>query len=167
MRTSFAGLAALAFASLAAAAAATPAAAQSTKVQAGFLVCNVAPSVGFVLGSIREMTCELRSAQVQPYAVKARYKGTVSRFGVDIGVSTGGTLGWAVFAPTANVVPGDISGTYVGVSADAAWAIGGGANVLLGGSNSTIALQPLSLEGVTGAVIAAGIADMRLALLPN
>lgn len=163
MRTCFAGLAALAFVSLAAAA---PAAAQSAKVQAGVLVCNVAPSVGFVLGSIREMTCELRSAQVQPYNLMARYKGTVSRFGIDIGVSTGGSLGWAVFAPTAAIAPGDISGSYVGVSADAAWAIGGGANVLVGGSNSTVALQPLSLEGVTGAMVAAGVADMRLTLLP-
>ena len=163
MRTSF-GLAALAFASIAAA---TPAAAQSAKVQAGFLICSVAPSVGFVIGSIREMTCELRNAQVQPYNVMARYKGTVSRFGVDIGVSAGGSLGWAVFAPTASIAPGNISGSYVGVSADAAWAIGGGANVLLGGSNSTVALQPLSLEGVTGAVLAAGVADMKLVLLPN
>lgn len=163
MRTSFASLAALAFVSVAAA---TPAAAQSAKVQAGVLVCNVAPSVGFVLGSIREMSCELRTAQVQPYNLLARYKGTVSRFGIDIGVSTGGTLGWAVFAPTASIAPGNISGSYVGVSADAAWAIGGGANVLLGGSNSTIALQPLSLEGVTGAMVAAGVADMKLALVP-
>ncbi|MFG1359479.1 DUF992 domain-containing protein [Xanthobacter pseudotagetidis] len=163
MRTSFASLAALAFVSVAAA---TPAAAQSAKVQAGVLVCSVAPSVGFVLGSIREMSCELRTAQVQPYNLLARYKGTVSRFGIDIGVSTGGTLGWAVFAPTASIAPGNISGSYVGVSADAAWAIGGGANVLLGGSNSTIALQPLSLEGVTGAMIAAGVADMKLTLVP-
>ncbi|MBB6306129.1 DUF992 domain-containing protein [Xanthobacter tagetidis] len=161
MRTSFVSLAALALV-----AAATPAAAQSAKVQAGVLVCSVAPSVGFVIGSIREMNCELRTAQVQPYNLLARYKGTVSRFGIDIGVSTGGTLGWAVFAPTSQIAPGNISGTYVGVSADAAWAIGGGANVLLGGSNNTVALQPLSLEGVTGAMIAAGISDMKLALQP-
>lgn len=149
---------------------ALPAAAQAqtagaAKVQVGVLVCNVAPSVGFVLGSLREMTCELRTAQAQPYRVQAAYKGTVARFGIDIGVIAANSLAWGVFAPTTAVAPGDIAGTYVGVSADAAWAIGGGVNVLLGGSNSTIALQPLSVEGMAGASIAAGVADMKLELV--
>lgn len=145
-----------------------PAAAQSpsAKVQVGVLACNVAPSVGFILGSIRELTCELRSAKDQPYQVKGAYKGTVARFGIDIGVIATNQLAWAVFAPTVSVNPGDIAGTYVGVSADAAWAIGGGANVLLGGSSNSIALQPLSVEGMTGADIAAGVADMKLVALP-
>ena len=144
------------------AASAVPAAAQSAKVQAGVLVCEVAPSVGFILGSLREMTCELRTAKVQPYQVKAAYKGTVARFGIDIGVIAGGSLAWAVFAPTVNVGPADLAGSYVGVTADAAWAIGGGVNVLVGGSTNSIALQPLSIEGLAGADLAAGVADMTL-----
>lgn len=143
----------------------TPAAAQSpAKVQVGVLACRVAPSIGFVLGSLREMRCELRSAPAQPYEVKAIYKGTVARFGIDLGVIGADRLAWGVFAPTTTVAPGDLSGNYVGVSADAAWAIGGGVNVLVGGSADTIALQPLSVEGMGGADIAAGIADMTLEL---
>lgn len=146
-----------------AAAAATPAAAAETpKVQIGVLVCNVAPSVGLVLGSVRDLTCELRSARTMPYTVKGNYKGTVSRFGVDIGVTSANVLAWGVFAPTVDAGPGALAGTYVGVSANAAWAIGGGVNVLLGGSQQTVALQPLSVEGLTGAAIAAGVADMKL-----
>ncbi|MFS8039313.1 DUF992 domain-containing protein [Xanthobacter sp. AM11] len=166
MRASPVAIAALAMSVLAGAA--SPAAAQSAaKVQSGMLVCKVAPSVGFVLGSMREMMCEFRNTSVQPYVVKSRYKGTIARFGIDIGVLAADTLAWAVFAPTANPVPSDIAGTYVGVSADAAWTIGGGTNVLLGGSNNQIALQTVSLEGMIGADVAVGVADLTLVLLPN
>lgn len=147
---------------------ALPAAAQpAAKVQSGMLVCKVAPSIAFVIGSVRQATCEFRNTAVQPYVVKSRYAGTISRFGIDIGVLASDTLAWAVFAPTANPVPSDIAGSYVGVSADAAWAIGAGANVLLGGSSNQIALQAVSVEGMIGASIAAGIADLTLTLLPN
>lgn len=144
-----------------------PPAPQAPKVQTGVLVCKVAPSIGFVLGSLREMGCELRDTTLQPYLVKSRYKGTIARFGIDIGAVAADTLAWAVFAPSVTVNPSDIAGSYIGVSADAAWTIGAGANVLLGGSNNQIALQTLSVEGMIGADVAAGIADLTLELLPN
>ncbi|MDQ0504831.1 DUF992 domain-containing protein [Xanthobacter agilis] len=155
--TGLIGLAALAAVS------ATPAAAvEAPKVQIGVLVCSVAPSVGLVLGSVRDLACELRTSRIEPYTVKGTYKGTVSRFGIDLGITSGNTLSWAVFAPSLDVGPGALAGRYVGVSANAAWAIGGGVNVLVGGSTQTVALQPLSLEGITGAAVAAGVADMKL-----
>lgn len=161
-RGAFARLAIAATVACGAGLAAAPASAQTAKVQVGILACQVAPSVGFVIGSLREMTCELRTAQVQPYQVKSTYKGTVARFGVDIGIIAANTLAWAVFAPSVAVGPADLAGTYLGVSADAAWALGGGVNVLLGGSNNSIALQPLSVEGIAGADLAAGVADLTL-----
>lgn len=143
-----------------------PAAAQSgTRVQAGMLTCAVAPSVGFIIGSVRDMTCTFKSNAPESRPL-ATYKGTVTRFGIDLGVTGAGTLGWAVFAPTNAPAPGALAGNYVGVSADAAWGIGGGANVLLGGSNKTIVLQPLSLEGAPGMAIAAGISDLALTPVP-
>ncbi|MEP9349391.1 DUF992 domain-containing protein [Xanthobacter sp. KR7-225] len=172
MRATFAATA-LAVATLAVAdLAATPAAAQApappaAKVQSGMLVCKVAPSIGFIIGSMREMGCEFRNTAGQPYVVLSRYKGSIARFGIDIGALAQDTLAWAVFAPTATPAPSDIAGAYVGVSADAAWLIGGGANVLLGGSNNQIALQTVSMEGMVGADVAAGVADLTLVLLPN
>ncbi|MFG1418089.1 DUF992 domain-containing protein [Xanthobacter sp. V0B-10] len=146
-----------------AAVSATPAAAvEAPKVQIGVLVCSVAPSVGFILGSVRDLACELRTSRIEPYTVQAAYKGTVSRFGIDIGITSGNTLSWAVFAPSTSVGPGALAGQYVGVSANAAWGLGGGVNVLVGGSTQTVALQPLSLEGLTGAAVAAGVADLKL-----
>ncbi|QTL03708.1 DUF992 domain-containing protein [Aquabacter sp. L1I39] len=154
-----------------AACAVLPAAAQSapqapTRVQAGLLMCKVQPAVGFVLGSMREMSCEFKTGAPNAQKVIGTYKGTVARFGIDIGFTGPSTLGWAVFAPTSAPAPTDLKGSYVGVSADAAWGVGGGANVLLGGSNKTIVLQPLSLQGTTGMAVAAGVSDLTLTPTP-
>jgi hypothetical protein len=40
--------------------------------------------------------------------------------------------------------------------------LGAGANVLLGGSNRTIALQPLSLQGSTAINVIAGASSLKL-----
>ena len=40
--------------------------------------------------------------------------------------------------------------------------VGVGANALVGGSNNTIALQPVSVQGQTGLSIAAGVASLEL-----
>jgi hypothetical protein len=73
-----------------------------------------------------------------------------------------GVMIWTVLAPTRNVSPSDLRGSYAGVSAGAAIGVGLGANALVGGSNSTIALQPLSVQGETGVNLALGVADLTL-----
>jgi hypothetical protein len=67
---------------------------------------------------------------------------------------------WAVFSPSAKIAPGSLAGTYAGPSASAT--AGVGANVLIGGSNKTISLQPVSIEDNTGLNVAAGIAGITL-----
>ena len=71
-------------------------------------------------------------------------------------------LGWAVFAPTRDIGPGDLAGNYGGVTAGAAVGVGANANVLVGGSNRSIALQPLSLQGQAGLNLAVGVAALEL-----
>ena len=39
---------------------------------------------------------------------------------------------------------------------------GAGANVLVGGSNRTVSLQPVSVQGQTGLNLAAGVAELTL-----
>jgi hypothetical protein len=57
---------------------------------------------------------------------------------------------------------GTLSNTYAGVSGDAAIGIGLGANVLVGGSNRSIALQPLSVQAEAGLNLALGVAGLEL-----
>ena len=56
----------------------------------------------------------------------------------------------------------DLRGNYGGVSAGASLGYGLGANVLLGGSGETIALQPVSVEGQSGWSVNAGLAGLEL-----
>lgn len=127
-------------------------------VRVGTLSCNVAPGWGHVVASNRQMNCLYR-----PYHRGAeRYVGTLSRYGVDLGHTRGGTLVWAVVAPTSNVGRTALEGNYGGLSANATLGVGGSANVLVGGFDRSIALQPLSVEGNSGLAIAAGVGYMRL-----
>jgi len=86
----------------------------------------------------------------------------VRRSGLDIGFTEQSALGWAVFAPTRRIGPGDLSGNYGGLTAGAAIVLGGNANALVGGSNNELALQPLSFEGQTGLNVALDLAGLEL-----
>ena len=68
---------------------------------------------------------------------------------------------WLVFAP-GQVKKGALAGTYAGASAAAAAGLGLGANVLIGGGNDQIALQPASVEGIRGLNVAAGFGQVTL-----
>jgi hypothetical protein len=127
-------------------------------VRAGVLTCNVASGWGFVFGSNREVRCDFSRNN----GIEEHYTGHIDKFGVDIGYQHGGVLVWGVFAPTDHIGPGALSGHYGGVSASAAIAVGAGANLLVGGSDRTISLQPLSIEGMTGLNVAAGIGELTL-----
>ncbi|MET3910465.1 hypothetical protein ABID59_004823 [Bradyrhizobium sp. S3.3.6] len=143
---------------MAAIATTTPALAQVQPVRAGGLTCDAAPRVGLIVGSRQTLRCVFRSNSGRQY----RYSGTIGRLGLDIGVTGGGRLFWGVFAPTSHVGYGSLRGTYVGASGNASFGPGLGANVLIGGSNRTISLQPLSVEGQIGVNLALGVARLTL-----
>jgi hypothetical protein len=82
------------------------------------------------------------------------YSGTISKWGVDIGYTAKAKLIWAVFAPTSDVRPGALEGEYAGATAQATVGVGLGANVLIGGLDKSVALQPVSVEGSTGLNVA-------------
>jgi hypothetical protein len=68
---------------------------------------------------------------------------------------------WLVFSP-GQVTPGALAGSYVGATAAATVGAGVGANVLVGGSNKQISLQPVSVEGSVGLNVAGGVAEVEL-----
>ncbi len=51
------------------------------------------------------------------------------------------------------------------MTAGVAVGIGGNANALIGGSNQSVILQPVSVEGQTGLNISAGVAGLTLTAL--
>jgi hypothetical protein len=138
-------------------AAAPPADAQQHRLQVGRLNCSLSSSVGLLVTSERNVSCIFHSDN----APDETYSGTMRRVGIDIGATSGGRIVWAVFAGTDRHA-GMLDGTYVGATAEASIALGLGANVLVGGSDSSIALQPLSVQGQVGLNIAAGIGKLYL-----
>jgi Protein of unknown function (DUF992) len=137
--------------------------AQAQGVAAGALTCNVASGFGFIFGSSKSVNCTF----APPGGPPQHYVGAINKFGVDIGYTAGGILVWTVVAPTTSPPPGSLSGAYGGATASATAGVGVGANVLVGGSNNTISLQPLSIEGNTGLNVAAGVASMTLTFQPG
>jgi hypothetical protein len=90
------------------------------------------------------------------------YGGAINTVGLDIGVTACGVLAWSVFAPTQGTAAGALAGEYIGASGDIGLGLGAGANVLVGGSGRTFALQPLSLEGSVAVNIALGVSMLKL-----
>jgi hypothetical protein len=136
---------------------AAPAHAQRT-VQVGTLNCKMGPTVGLVVGSVQRMSCTFNTNT----GGREYYSATFKRIGLDLGISAGGRMAWAVFAPTQGIAPRALAGKYVGASGDIAVGLGVGANALVGGSRRTIALQPVSVEGQVGINVALGAAGLRL-----
>jgi hypothetical protein len=152
-------VAALVGAATVVAAATVPADAQPQRVQVGTLACSISAGIGLVVASQRNVSCNFQPDGGPPEA----YTGTITRIGVDVGFTTGGAMVWGVFAGT-NRYAGMLSGTYAGATAEATVAAGLGANVLVGGSNHSVALQPLSVQGQVGLNVAAGVGALELHL---
>lgn len=141
--------------------AASPANAQEGGVEVGQLNCEVAGGAGFVFGSTKNISCTFTHADGSfPDEV---YAGTIQKFGIDIGITGEQVILWTVVAAQDNVYqPGALEGTYSGATASAAFVAGLGANVLLGGSEDSFALQPVSVSAGTGVNLAVGLAQITL-----
>jgi hypothetical protein len=127
------------------------------RVQVGVLECRGGSSVGFIVGSVTNLGCVLRAEGFED-----RYVATIRKVGLDLGITQESALAWGVFAPVTRLGPGDLAGTYAGAQGSAAIGVGAGGNALVGGSNNSIALQPLSVQGQIGLSIAAGLESLEL-----
>ncbi len=90
------------------------------------------------------------------------YDGAINTVGLDLGISGGGGFAWAVFGSATGIPIGALAGEYVGASGDIGLGVGVGANVLVGGSNRSVALQPVSLEGSMAVNVVAGLSQLKL-----
>jgi len=114
--------------------------------EVGMLVCHSPQASGYIVVSARTYACTFSPTEggVQ------HYQATIYRFGAQVGVESNVGLAWAVFSLTTHVGPGALAGAYGGASAGAAVVLGARANALVGGLPNAFALQPVSLEGMTG-----------------
>ena len=138
--------------------AAIPAEAQTHSIRQGVLTCRTSASIGLVIGSRQRLRCQFRSDRGWTRELLRRR----SPLQLDLGVTAGGVMVWAVLANTANIPMGALAGEFVGASGDVSVGVGAGANLLVGGTRRSVSLQPLSLEGQVGVDLALGVARMTL-----
>jgi hypothetical protein len=127
-------------------------------LQAGTLTCDISGGIGFIIGSQKAINCSFVPLVAGPPEF---YSGLISKLGIDLGGTRSGVMVWAVYAPTSRAA-GFLAGTYIGGSAEATVGAGVGANILIGGSNHTVELQPISVQEQTGINVAAGVAEIEL-----
>ncbi|RWO48659.1 DUF992 domain-containing protein [Mesorhizobium sp.] len=138
-----------------------PNAAQEANTTFGVLDCVVAAGTRYIIGSKKALGCTFTSAN--PKVAPETYIGVIRKLGLDVGPTPRAVLRWRVLAPTGNVyAPGVLAGNYNGVGAEATVVVGAGANLLVGGSNRTYTLQPLSVQVQTGLNVAAGVTSFQL-----
>ncbi len=144
-----------------------PAAAESIdRVEIGQLNCAVKGGEGFIFKSTKDLSCTFKSADAD--VPDEAYFGAINKFGLDIGTTDHGVISWLVMAPTTDDYrPGALAGDYAGVSAQATVGAGVGGNLLVGGSDETIALQPLSVSAQTGLNFALAVSELQLRSLAD
>src|SRR6266571_2006426 len=120
--------------------------AQAERTKAGTLTCDISGGIGLIITSHKEVACMFTPSQPGP---REDYTGSINKFGLDLGATVGGEMIWAVYAPTTRKF-GALAGRYSGASGEATVGAGVGANVLIGGSNRTVSLQPVSVQGQVG-----------------
>jgi hypothetical protein len=135
---------------------AAPAYAAGVKV--GTLTCDVESGWGYILGSQKDLSCVLKSVNGK----ESHYTGDITKLGIDIGYTKGGTMIWSVIAPSKDLQEDALEGSYGGVTAGATAVVGGNINVLIGGLDKSITLQPISVEGNNGLSITAAVGAMQL-----
>lgn len=140
---------------------AVPQASAGKLLEIGMLKCEVDASVGMVVTSTRDLQCRFEPSD---QAAVEDYSGTLSRVGIDIGKTDSARLVWAVLASNYSDANGKLTGSYGGVSAQATLGYGLGANVLVGGFEKSIMLQPVSVTAQQGIDVAIGVASLNLDL---
>jgi hypothetical protein len=142
-----------------------PASAQQPPVPqgnaAGTLRCNLAPSIGLIIGSRQRMSCLFTPNG--PFPPEA-YLGVMGTIGLDVGITAGGVLAWGVITTTPGPMRGRLAGTFVGASGAVGLGVGVGSNVLFGGNNRSVALQPVSVQGSVGINLSLGVSSLTLTL---
>lgn len=125
----------------------------------GLLACTVDGGIGLLLGSSKTVNCEFTHSDGRIES----YTGTISKLGLDVGITGKSYIKWIVFTATGVELPEHpLAGSYVGVSTGASLGIGLGANALVGGNDKQIGLQPLSVEGQTGLNVAVAVSKLSL-----
>ena len=129
------------------------------KLEIGTLTCVGGEGIGLVVGSKKAYQCQFTATGERRVET---YEATVTKIGIDVDVTGQTTMIWTVLAASQPRRGGALAGIYAGAAADAAVGVGGGGKILVGGSDKSIILQPVSVQGQVGLNLAVGVTGMKL-----
>lgn len=131
-----------------------PAEQNDGRVELGYLNCTMTDTGGGVLISETSFDCTFEPNERD---INERYALEITSYGLDLKITDGQDLRWAVLAPASFDRQGVLEGDYAGLSADIAAGYSLGAKALVGGGDESIALQPLSVTTGEGLGAALGV----------
>jgi hypothetical protein len=130
-----------------------------TKYYLGSLNCNVSGSIGLIFGSSKDLSCVFVTTNGQ----SETYDGTIKRFGVDIGFTKARHVLWNVYSLGSDRAAGALAGQFAGGQESVSAGVSAGTTGLLGGRNSEIILQSITVSDKNaGLNFADGVAEMSL-----
>jgi len=132
------------------------------KGEIGVVTCDYisGTKVNLLIFSSASFNCVFKHGGVKDY-----YDGEAGiRLGLDLQWTDQSTMSYTVMASTGKDIDWSqaLTGTYTGGKASAAFGIGLGAAVLIGGSSDSVALVPLAIEAGTGFGATAGLGYLSL-----
>jgi Protein of unknown function (DUF992) len=71
--------------------------ANAQQIKAGVLTCDVSEGMGYIIGSKKLLTC---SFSPEGAGRREDYDGSITKFGLDLGLTRGGFMVWSVFTNT-------------------------------------------------------------------
>lgn len=136
----------------------------SAETYAGSLECSYTGAEGGLVVESLKLDCYYEDENDAP---AEHYVGELTTVGAVIGVTGPGDLAWGVLIESGKFGQGALAGEYAGPHG--AFAIGGGvgASALIGGSNDSVSLQPIAVQGGTGLNISAGLSHLTLTYAPE
>jgi hypothetical protein len=127
----------------------------------GVMTCQTVPHSGFTLLIHSTVDIKCRFESTDGSGVEHYIGETGIGLGVDLGSNIKKELVYTVFAADFKSGSYKLAGKYGGVGASASIGAGVGAQVLAGGNNDSISLQPV-IEGNTGIGASAGVTYLYL-----
>lgn len=115
-------------------------------IEWGILTCNVSGNSGYILANELTMDCVMLTHDGKISC----YEGTLSRFGLDIGVTLAKTQVWSILAVAKTPRDTFLNGSYLGMDVGASFLVGGGAAMKFGGFDNSFVLVPISLYVQSG-----------------
>lgn len=127
----------------------------------GVLTCKTVPhtTVNLLVHSTTDVRCDFVATDGS--GVEHYIGETGVGFGVDLSYKRESTIAFTVFAADGHAGNHKMAGKYVGAGASATVGAGVGAQVLVGGGDKSISLEP-ALEGNTGLGASAGLTYLYL-----